>query len=97
VDAKIILLHECTFRGALPGLLGAPGIRPLGHIGIGIIPVLLSSIDLKPSGKGLWPDSTPEGKARNLKLYTVTVFQMSSLFELHIWNYLRYLELECCI
>jgi hypothetical protein len=65
---KIVVVFEGTFMGVLPGILGAPGIRPAGYIGVGIIPMFLSSIDLKPiPGVGFYPDSSPEGRATNLE------------------------------
>ena len=68
-DKKVVVVFEGAFKGVLPGILGAPGIRPAGYIGVGIIPVTLSSIDLKPiPGGGFYPDSSPEGRARNLEL-----------------------------
>jgi UDP:flavonoid glycosyltransferase YjiC (YdhE family) len=67
--AKIVVVFEGAFKGVLPGIFGAPGIRPTGYIGVGIIPVFLSSIDLKPiPGVGFFPDNSPEGQARNLEL-----------------------------
>lgn len=67
--AKIVVVFEGMFKGVLPGICGAPGIRPAGYIGVGIIPVFLSSIDLKPIPDiGYFPDSSPEGRARNLEL-----------------------------
>ena len=68
-SAKIVVVFEGAFNGVLPGILGAPGIRPAGYIGVGIIPVLLSSIDLKPiPGVGFYPDNSLDGRARNLEL-----------------------------
>jgi len=67
--SKVVVLYEGAFKGVLPGILGASGTRPAGYIGVGILPVTLSSIDLKPiSGVGFYPDSTPEGQARNAEL-----------------------------
>jgi UDP:flavonoid glycosyltransferase YjiC (YdhE family) len=66
---KIVVVFEGAFKGELPGILGAPGIKPAGYIGVGIIPVFLSSVDLKSiPGVGLFPDSSPKGRARNLEL-----------------------------
>lgn len=66
--AKIVVVFEGAFKGVLPGILGEPGIRAAGYIGVGIIPVFLSSIDLKPiPGIGFYPDSSPEGRATNLE------------------------------
>jgi UDP:flavonoid glycosyltransferase YjiC (YdhE family) len=61
----VVLLHELAFVGAWPVLLGAPGIRPAAVIGVGVVPLALSSADVAPFGMGLPPDSSPEGKARN--------------------------------
>jgi UDP:flavonoid glycosyltransferase YjiC (YdhE family) len=67
--SKIVVVFEGTFGGVLPGILGAPGIRPAGYIGVGIIPVSLSSIDLRPiPGVGFYPDNSSHGRAKNLDL-----------------------------
>lgn len=67
--AKIVVVFEGAFKGVLPGILGAPGIRPAGYIGVGIIPVFLSSVDLKPTpGAGFYPDTSPKGRATNFEL-----------------------------
>lgn len=65
---KIVALIEGAYIGALPSILGAPGIKPTGYVGIGIIPIGLSSVDTAPFGPGLPPDSSPEGRARNAVL-----------------------------
>ncbi|KAL3418312.1 MGT family Glycosyltransferase [Phlyctema vagabunda] len=65
---QILLLTEGAFLGSLPTLLGAPGIQPSASITIGIVPVVLSSIDLPPFGPGLPPDATPEGRERNVAM-----------------------------
>jgi hypothetical protein len=54
----IVLLNEFGFFGSLPLFAGAPGLRPTAQIGIGIIPVVLSSIDVAPAGLGLLPDTS---------------------------------------
>ncbi|PMD41106.1 glycosyltransferase family 1 protein [Hyaloscypha variabilis F] len=69
IDAKgrgreVIILHECTFWGALPSLLGA-GIPPLGVISIGIQPLALSSPEIPPFGSGLKYDASSESHERN--------------------------------
>ncbi len=69
IDAKgrgreVIILHECTFWGALPSLLGA-GIPPLGVISIGIQPLALSSPEVPPFGSGLKYDASSESHERN--------------------------------
>jgi len=45
---KIVVLIEGAFRGALPGMLGAsyPGHRVDGWIGVGIVPMTLTSVDV---------------------------------------------------
>jgi hypothetical protein len=44
---------------------GARGLRPTGTMGIGLIPMSLSSIDTAPFGPGLLPDTTLEGQEKN--------------------------------
>ena len=58
-------MTESLNFGALPIATGAPGIRPIGYIAIGLNPILLTSIDHPPFGPGLPPDSSPEGRERN--------------------------------
>jgi len=67
-ERKIVVVVEGEFRGVLPGILGAEGIEPTGHIGVGIVPLTLSSIDTAPFGPGLPPDSSPQGRVRNAAL-----------------------------
>ncbi|KAK3695793.1 MGT family glycosyltransferase [Podospora appendiculata] len=64
-DRPIILLTESLNFGALPIVLGAPGLRPKGFIAIGLNPILLTSTDHPPFGSGMLPDSSSEGRARN--------------------------------
>lgn len=61
----IIQLCEGFFQGAIPISLGANGTKPTATVGLGIIPILLNSIDCAPFGPGLPPDSSLEGQARN--------------------------------
>ncbi|RFU29035.1 hypothetical protein B7463_g7329, partial [Scytalidium lignicola] len=61
----IIGLTEGAFYGSVPSMLEAAGIRPKAWVGIGVIPMLLSSCDHPPFGPGLPPDSSPEGRERN--------------------------------
>lgn len=61
----IVQVNESVFEGGLPISRGAPGIKPAGTLGIGVIPMTLSSIDLPPFGPGLPPDTTPEGREKN--------------------------------
>jgi hypothetical protein len=66
IDIKFI---EAAFFGVLPMLTGSPGLRPAGTLGLGIIPMGLSSIDTAPFGVGLPPDSSPEGRERNKAMF----------------------------
>jgi len=61
----VVLLHETGFLGAWPVLLGAAGSRPAAVIGLGVVPLTISSQDTAPFGLGLAPDSSPEGRERN--------------------------------
>jgi hypothetical protein len=61
----VVVLHDTTFTGLWPVLLGAPGLRPAATIGLGVIPLTISSVDTAPFGLGLPPDASPEGHARN--------------------------------
>jgi UDP:flavonoid glycosyltransferase YjiC (YdhE family) len=60
-----VVLHDVFFHGLWPELLGAPGLRPAGAIGLGVTVLGLSSEETAPFGLGLAPDSSPEGIARN--------------------------------
>jgi len=51
----IVQVNEGVFMGALPITLGAKGIKPTGTLGLGIVPLSLSSIDLPAFGPGLPP------------------------------------------
>jgi UDP:flavonoid glycosyltransferase YjiC (YdhE family) len=65
---SIVLVTEQSFLGAIPGFLGAPGLRPTASLCLGIIPMCLSSMDTAPFGPGLLPDSSPEGRERNIAM-----------------------------
>jgi UDP:flavonoid glycosyltransferase YjiC (YdhE family) len=62
---SIVVVTEGAFLGSLPINTGARGIRPAATLGIGIVPIVISSIDHPPFGPGLPPDSSPEGRERN--------------------------------
>lgn len=62
-----VVVQETTFFGLNPVLNGAPGIRPK-VITVGITPLPLFSIDTAPFGSGLLPDSSEEGRARNIMM-----------------------------
>jgi hypothetical protein len=51
----VVQVNESAFLGAMPIVLGAKGIKPAGTVGIGIIPMCLSSVDLPAFGLGLPP------------------------------------------
>ena len=68
----IVQITEGVFQGGVPITQGAPGIKPTASIGIGVIPMTLSSIDLPPFGPGLPPDSSPEGRQRNIAMQKQT-------------------------
>jgi UDP:flavonoid glycosyltransferase YjiC (YdhE family) len=66
VDGEpVVLVHETGFLGAWPALFGAAGLRPTAVVGIGVVPLTISSVDTAPFGLGLAPDNSPEGRDRN--------------------------------
>jgi UDP:flavonoid glycosyltransferase YjiC (YdhE family) len=68
----IVLVSEAVYLGSIPGMLGAPGLRPTASLAIGVIPMTLNSIDCAPFGPGLPPDSSPEGRERNKAMIKAT-------------------------
>lgn len=64
----VIMAQDTLFLGAIPVLLGAPGMQPAAVISIGITPIVLSSIDTAPFNSGLPPDSSEEGRIRNIAM-----------------------------
>ncbi|ESZ95592.1 glycosyltransferase family 1 protein [Sclerotinia borealis F-4128] len=66
---QIVLLNDVIFCGVLPLLMNAPGIKPTAIIGIGIASIFITSQDVPPIGTGLFPDSSPEGRVRNLAMH----------------------------
>ncbi len=60
----IVQLCEGFCQGGVPISLGAPGLKPTGTLGIGVIPMTLDSIDTAPFGPGLPPPTTPEEHAQ---------------------------------
>ena len=70
---RIVLIVEGCFRGLLPKILGARGfqreLQIAGCIGVGIIPVALSSCDTAPFGTGILPDSSIIGREKNKRLH----------------------------
>jgi len=65
----IVLVSEGLYLGSLPLYSGAPGLKPTATLGIGIVPLCLSSIDLPPFGPGLPPDNSPAGRERNKAMF----------------------------
>ncbi|SFT13393.1 glycosyltransferase [Paenibacillus sp. BC26] len=65
-DDEAIVLAESFGFALSPALLGAPGVRAKGYAVVGVIPLAISSIDTAPFGMGLEPDSSEEGRARNI-------------------------------
>jgi UDP:flavonoid glycosyltransferase YjiC (YdhE family) len=53
------------YSGSLPITRGARGLKPDGTLGIGIIPLSLTSIDTAPFGPGILPDTSAEGRAKH--------------------------------
>ncbi|MFM0501509.1 glycosyltransferase [Paraburkholderia caffeinilytica] len=80
----VVLLHDTVFMGIWPVLLGAPGIRPGGVIGIGVNPLTLRSIDTAPFGFGLPPDSSVEGRARNEGLNAMVENELFAQAQAHL-------------
>ncbi len=64
----VVMIQDTIFMGAMPMLLGAPGRKPAALISIGICPVTLSSIDTAPFNSGLPPDSSRQGRIRNIAM-----------------------------
>ncbi|CZR52954.1 related to N-glycosyltransferase [Phialocephala subalpina] len=68
-EARILVLFESAFRGTLPTLLGAGDIRPIGQIGLGVVPIMgLTSIDTAPWKGGSRSDQSEEGRRENIIL-----------------------------
>lgn len=63
----VVILQDTGFLGNNPILLGAPGIR-VPVIGIGTARLAMKSIDTAPFNSGLPPDSSEEGRRRNIAL-----------------------------
>ena len=65
--SHVVILQDTGFLGNAPSLLGAPGWRcPV--IGIGTARLAMKSIDTPPFNSGLPPDSSEEGRERNIAL-----------------------------
>lgn len=64
-ERPVVLLSESMFFGSMPGMAGSPGLQPTAYISLGLVPLVLSSVDCPPFGSCLPPDSSPEGRAKN--------------------------------
>ncbi len=85
----VVLLHDTVFLGMWPVLLGAPGLRPNGVIGIGVTPLPLTSIDTAPFGLGLAPDNSESGRARNRELNSLVAHEVFVRAQGHLVQVLR--------
>ncbi|EKG11414.1 UDP-glucuronosyl/UDP-glucosyltransferase [Macrophomina phaseolina MS6] len=61
----LIALTDVWFFGSVAVMAHAPGPRPDAWIGLGLVPVGLSSRDCAPWGPGELPDPSPQGRARD--------------------------------
>jgi len=64
----VVVVGDGSFMGTTASILGATNPSPTAHIGIGLFPLILSSADTAPFGPGLPPDSSPEGRKRNVEM-----------------------------
>lgn len=88
-DEPVVLLHDTVFMGMWPVLLGAPGQRPTGVIGIGVTPLPLTSIDTAPFGLGIEPDSSEAGRLRNRDLNLAVTNEVFIAAQTHLVKVLR--------
>lgn len=88
-DEPVVVLHDTVFMGLWPVLLGAPGLRPAGVIGIGVTPLPLTSIDTAPFGLGLAPDDSEAGRRRNRDLNSRVANELFVAAQTHLVKVLR--------
>jgi UDP:flavonoid glycosyltransferase YjiC (YdhE family) len=67
--AETVVIHDSFFHGTWPLMLGAPGLRPAGTIGIGVSVLALDDPELAPFGFGVTPDASPAGLRRARQLH----------------------------
>ncbi|PWY75298.1 UDP-Glycosyltransferase/glycogen phosphorylase [Aspergillus sclerotioniger CBS 115572] len=86
---EIVIVQEWVSMGTMPFVLGAP--LPKGFdklppvISFTTVPLTVSSIDTAPFGPGLPPDSSEEGRARNIAMYKGA----ADTLDLEINNYIN--------
>lgn len=66
-NSKVVFIQSVLYFGNSALALGAPGLKPTATIGIGHTSLTCSSVDTGPMGSGLPPDSSPEGRVRNIE------------------------------
>ncbi len=66
-NKRVVFLQSCLYFGNSALLLGGSGLNPTATIGIGHTSLTCSSVDTGPMGSGLPPDSSVEGRARNIE------------------------------
>jgi UDP:flavonoid glycosyltransferase YjiC (YdhE family) len=62
-------MHEGWFRGAVPMLLGAPGMLRAPVISIGVLPYMGRSMDIIPYGPDQGPITSAEGREKARAIY----------------------------
>lgn len=68
-DRKVVIVHEGWFRGAVPMLLGAPGMLRAPVLSIGVLPYMGRSKDIIPYGPEQGPITSPEGREKAKAMY----------------------------
>lgn len=59
-----VIVQEGWFNGALPMLLGAPGLLRAPVLSIGVLPYMGKSMDIIPIGPDIGPVTSPEGREK---------------------------------
>lgn len=65
---RVVFIQDTLFMGAWPFKLSTLADKLAGIITIGIHPLMCTSIDTAPVNMCIPPDSSPEGRARNVAL-----------------------------
>jgi hypothetical protein len=75
---EVIVVYDQSGLGALPIQWGAPGLKPAGIIGIGIIPVLMTGKDVPSFSLAMKPDPTGQStkKFQDLTKYCGRIMLM---------------------